>query len=331
VDAEAASAPPQPIAAYVLDARSAQRPIVSLRVQLVESADERVLPLRVEASEDLVRFVEVPVDGALVQLGHGGQRIDRDRIAISPTHAAFYRVSPARDATFPAAVASVTATLADVEPTRPFEKVVANAQKTDTPQVFDFDLGGPVPVDRIEFQLPENNTIVNAELFAGSSRNGPWTRVLRARLYRVAREEAEVAGPTLDVARRTDRFYQLRVEPAGGGLGSGTPVLVTHHAPDELLFLRRGEGPFTLAYGRYEVKPSRFEADDLLSLLPQKAGATAVGQLGDRKLLGGPERFTPPKAPPPYKTYAVWAILIAGVALLGAVALRLARSSKPGA
>jgi hypothetical protein len=240
-------------------------------------------------------------------------------------------VSPAREKTFPVAVANVTATLADVEPTRPLEKVVVKALKTGKPQVFDFDLGGPVPVDRIEFQLPENNTIVNAELFAASSRNGTWTSVLRARLYRVARAEAEVTGPTLEVARRSDRFYQLRVESTGGGLGSGLPALVTYHAPDELLFLKRGEGPFTLAYGRYEVKPSRFEADDLLSLLPQKTGPTATGKLGDIKHLGGSDRLTPPKAPPPYETYAVWAILIAGVALLGGIALRLARSGKPRA
>jgi Protein of unknown function (DUF3999) len=326
-----AALPQEPVAAYVLDARNAKRPVVSLRVRLVESADERVLPLRVEASEDLVRFTDIPVDGALVQLGHGGQRIDRDQIAIPPTQAAFYRLSPARSATFPAAVASVTATLADGEPAHAFEKAVVSALATDKPQVFDFDLGGPVPVDRLEFQLPENNTIVNAELFASSSRNGPWTHVLRTRLYRVARAEAEVTGPTLDVTRRHDRFYQLRVEPTGGGLGSGQPALVTYHAPDALLFLKRGEGPFTLAYGRYEVKPSRFEADDLLSLLPQKPAPTATGRLGESKLLGGPDRMTPPKAPPPYTTYAVWAILIAGVALLGGIAFRLARAGKPSA
>jgi hypothetical protein len=331
VDAGVAIAPARPVAAYVIDARSAKRPIVSLRVQLVDSADERVLPLRVEASEDLVRFEEVPVDGALVQLGHGGQRIDRDQITIPPTHAPFYRLSPARDATFPVAVAKVIATLADVAPSRPFEKVAVDAIATDEPQVFNFDLRGPVPVDRIEFQLPENNTIVNAELFAGSTRNGPWTSIVRTRLYRVARAETDVTGPTLDIARRNDRFYQLRVEPTGGGLGAGLPKLVTHHVPDEVLFLRRGEGPFMLAYGRFEVKHARFEADDLLSLLPQRSGPTAIGHLGEGKMLGGADRLTPPKAPPPYETYVVWAILIAGVTLLGGIALHLARSSKPRA
>jgi hypothetical protein len=299
---------------------------VSLKVQLLEPADERVLSLRVEASEDLVRFVDVPVEGALIQLGHGGQRIDRDQITIPPTRAPFFRLTSRRDATFPTPVVSVIATLADVEPTRPFEKVAATAQTGPKPQVFGFDLGGPVPVDRIEFQLPENNTIVNAELLAASSNKGPWTSVLRTRLYRIARAETELTGPTLDIGRRNDRYYELRVEAIGGGLGAGKPTLVTYHAPDQLLFLRRGEGPFTLAYGRYRVQHARFEADDLLSLLPDQPAPTASGTLSDVKTLGGEDRLVPPKAPPPYKTYVVWAVLIAGVALLGGIALRLVKS-----
>jgi hypothetical protein len=324
--APGADVPSPPIAAYVLDAREAKRAIVSLRIQLLESADERVLPVRVEASEDLVRFVDLPVDGALIQLGHGGQRIDRDQISMPPTRARFYRLSALREANLPAPIVTVVATLADLEPTRPFEKVGVTAQSTPKPQVFDFDLGGPVPVDRIEFQLPENNTIVNAELLASTSSKGPWTTVLRTRLYRIARAEAELTGPTLEIGRRNDRYYELRATATGGGLGAGKPTLVTYHAPDQLLFLRRGEGPFMLAYGRYRVEHARFEADDLLSLLPDRPAPTATGTFGEVKTLGGKARLIAPKAPPPYKTYAVWAVLIAGVALLGVIALRLSKS-----
>jgi len=66
--------------------------------------------LRLEASEDLVHFADVPVDGALIQLGHGGQRIDRDQITIRPTQAPFYRLRAAREATFPVAITRITAT-----------------------------------------------------------------------------------------------------------------------------------------------------------------------------------------------------------------------------
>lgn len=315
----------QPAAAYVLDARELPRALVGLRATLAEGADDRVLELQLEASDDLVTYTPVAVAGALIQLGHGGQRIDRDELSVSPSSAKFYRLRPAREPSFPSAVSAIAATLAAAEVARRFEKVAVEASATPKPGVFRYDLGGPVPVDRVEVELPEQNTIVNAELWSSDSEAGPYQRAARAKLYRVQRKDAELKGPTLDLERRNDRYYELRVAATGGGVGSGKPVLVTYHTPDQLLVLRRGDGPFMLAYGRYESPSTRFEADDILSLLPREAAAVPSATLGERQPLGGPERLTPPPPPPPYKTYAIWAVLILGVALLGGLALQLAR------
>lgn len=318
---------PPPIAAYVLDARQVERAIIKLRVQLEAQADERVASIRVEASEDLVQFVELPVSGALIQLGSGGNRIDRDEISIPPTRTAFYRLSVGGGRHFPTPVSAVTATLTELEATRAFEKVSVRGEPGAKPQVFRFDLGGPVPVDRVEFELPEKNTVVLAELFASDAREGPFRSVARTRLYRVVHEGSEERGPTLDIARRHERYYELRVDPIGGGLGAGVPVLVTHHTPEQLLFLQRGGGPFLLAYGSYRSDQARFDADDLLSLSPVRKQPTATASLGEMRPLGGSAALEAPKPPPPYATYALWAVLILGVALLGGLALRVFRST----
>jgi hypothetical protein len=322
----------QLVAAYILDARELPRALVGLRVELAEGADERVLELQLEASDDLVSFTPVVVNGALIQLGHGGQRIDRDELSVAPTSARFYRLKPARALSYPSPVSAISATLAAAEATQRFEKVVVEPSATPKPGVFRFDLGGPVPVDRVEVELPEQNTIVSAELWSSEREQGPYEHAARARLYRLQRKDTELRGPTLDLARHNDRYYELRVAATGGGVGHGKPLLATYHAPDQLLVLRRGNGPFTLAYGRYETPSARFEADDILSLLPREAAAVPSATLGERKTLGGPERLVPPPPPPPalpYKTYAIWAVLILGVALLGALAVQLARTNNP--
>ncbi|HKP64924.1 MAG TPA: DUF3999 family protein [Polyangiales bacterium] len=322
-------AEPEPrIAAYVLDGRALPRALVALRVQLRETADDRVLGLRVETSEDLVTFDELPVAGALIQLGHGGRRIDRDLLSLPPTRASFYRLSPVSAASFPSPLVAVQATLATLEAPQPFERLDSQSTGSPAPHVYRFDLGGPVPVDRVELALPEQNTVVNAELYASDDPAGPYHSVLRARLYRVALPDRELSGPTLDVVRRNARYYELRVDPTGGGLGSGAPKLISYHAPDQLLFLRRGEGPFLLAYGRYRAPNDRFEADDLLTLLPKSSTSTSMAKLGEVKQLGGDGQLRAPAPPPPYKTYVMWAVLIAGVFALGALALSLARSGE---
>jgi Protein of unknown function (DUF3999) len=326
--ADGGAEPAPRIAAYVLDGRALSRALVALRVQQSDAANDRVLGLRVETSEDLVSFEELPVGGALIQLGHGGRRIDRDLLTLPPTQASFYRLSPVSADTFPSPLVAVQATLAALDSPQPFERLESPSTGSPAPQVFRFDLGGPVPVDRVEFALPEQNTVVNAELSAGDQPEGPYQSVLRARLYRVSLPDRELSGPTLDIVRKNFRYYELRVEATGGGLGRGAPKLISYHAPDQLLFLRRGDGPFLLAYGRYRAPPARFEADDLLALLPKSSAVTAPASLGEIQQLGGERQLSPPKPPPPYKIYVMWAVLIAGVLALGALTLSLARSGE---
>lgn len=139
-----------------------------------------------------------------------------------------------------------------------------------------------------------------------------------------------LTGPRLHVFRQRVRFYELRVDRSRVGLGAGTPTLATYHTPEQLLFLLRGSGPFTVAYGRHGVRRQRFEPDELLGLLPPQAGGGAAqparARLGEKHDLGGARLLAAPAPEVPYKTYALWAVLIAGVGLLGFLAYRLARS-----
>ena len=318
-------APAQPIESYVLDARAVSRPIVALNVQLEGSADARILPLQLEASDTLVTFRPISVQGAIVQLGHGGDRIDSNLIELPASESKFYRLRPANLPSFPAPILRVTATLASTEAERVYERLVVRPAQAPKPNIYRFDLGGPVPVDRIDVELPETNTIVNAELAASDKPDGPYYPVERLRLYRVTNAGVEARSLPFDLERRDDRYYELRIEAKGGGVGSGSPALVAYRIPDDLVFLRRGDGPFTVAYGRYRVDPVRFEADDLLSLLPKDNPPAARGALGPQKTLGGPERLIAPDPPPPYKAYVVWGVLILGVLLLGGLAFHLAR------
>jgi hypothetical protein len=79
------------------------------------------------------------------------------------------------------------------------------------------------------------------------------------------------------------------------------------------------------------VARQRFEAEDLLALVPTREGtaaAIATAALQPAKLLGGVALLEPPKPAPPYKTYALWAALLCGVALLASLAYRLVRGQR---
>jgi hypothetical protein len=321
----------QPIAAYVLDARALPRALLRLRFELSGAPDDLVLPIAVDASSNLVDWRSVPVAGALLHLKHAERSIERAQLEIAPTRAEFFRVQPMGRATFPVTITSISGEVVPEVALRPLARVDAVAQPVAGKSgVYRFDLGGAVPVERIELELPEDNTVIAAEMWSAPRIEGPYQQLFDARFYRIVAAGKSLSGPSCDISRQAVRYYELRVDTTRPALGAGRPRLVTYHAADQLLFLRRGDAPFTLAYGRHAVVRQRFEADDLVALVPAIAGTPApiaTATLLPPAALGGVALLDEPKPPLPYKTYALWAALLAGVALLAGLALRLLRGN----
>jgi hypothetical protein len=208
------------------------------------------------------------------------------------------------------------------------ERFVVTGTPGEQQHVFRFDLGGPVPVEELELELPEDNTVIAAELWSADAPSGPYTRLAQGNFYRVSAHDESLQGPRLEIPRQIARYYELRVDPSRGAIDNGAPKLVTLHVPERLLFLRRGEPPYTLAYGRHNVQLQSFEPSELLCLLPNSGGTVtspALASVAEPQLSGGLSLLEPPPAAPPYKTYVLWAALIAGVALLAWLSLRLLR------
>lgn len=326
---------PQPVAAYVLDVRSvpdARQGVSAARFSWQDPPDNLILPLQVESSNDLITWQPLAAEGGLLHLSHAGQRIEHDRVQWSPVQAAFLRVKPLDRRSFPAQLAGVRVEPAPATPApqRLRVEVIAGAGSDPARGLYRFDLGGEIPVEELELQLPEDNSVIAGELWSAQRAGGPYQRLSEARFYRVASQERPLIGPRLRVFRQRARYYELRVDRSRVGIGAGMPTLITYHAPEQLLFLLRGGAPFSLAYGRHDVRRQRFEPEELLGLLPARPDgglqAPAPAQLGPRRSLGGEQLLEPPKAPPPYKTYVLWGVLIAGVGLLGWLAYKLARS-----
>ena len=158
-----------------------------------------------------------------------------------------------------------------------------------------------------------------------------WSTALSGRFYRVTQSVELVNGP-YDIKTRRDAHWALHVNPRGGGLGGGVPVLELSYFPHQLAFLARGDPPFTLAYGRHGAAPSRFDWQAVTSLLTQEQRDNLPRQsvtTGSVVELAGAVVLEPPAAPDNTdKMYLLWAVLIVGVGLLGTFSLKLARQLK---
>jgi hypothetical protein len=115
----------------------------------------------------------------------------------------------------------------------------------------------------------------------------------------------------------------LRVEPKGGGVGAGVPVIQIGWIAQKLVFAARGNGPFQLVYGSRTAKAAAYPIESLIPGYKTDAEFKArQASLGEPIILAGPRSV---RETIDYKQWTLWSILITAVVLLGLMAYRLSR------
>lgn len=320
---------------YVLDSRSLQSPIAMLEVAWPDDAPDFAGRLRIEASDDLGTWQTVVTGAPIANLRAGDARIVERRVELAGMSAKFWRLSWA-DAPAPFEITSVTA-----EPTRGHvdipRQTLSVAASSAKPGEFEFDLGARVPADRVTLELPEQNSIVEAELLSRAATTQPWRPVTRGGFYRLkatrpvptgdsktVEANADLTNGSITLVPNSDRYWLARIDTRNGGLGRGMPKLRVGWIAHDVVFLARGNGPFTLAYGSSKASPTT-----ALGAIPESVTIVDATFLPPEPL-GGDARLLP--TPPPRtiwtKSAILWTVLAIGVALLAFMAYRLSRELK---
>jgi hypothetical protein len=300
--------------------------------------------LRIEASDDLGAWRPLVSGAPLVNLEMGGQRLQQKRIELPMQKAKYLRLSwvasPAERAVLPV-LETARGELAERTTEAPRERGRIGEGRPAQAGEYVFDLGGRFPVDRVRFELPQPNTIVQVEILTREQADQPWRPVTRSVMYRLRQGGGEVTSPDVSVSANTDRHWLLRVDQRGGGLGSGAPVMHAGWIPHQVVFAARGEPPFQLAYGNRQAKPAAYAIqtlipgyrdDELRQIRAAKPGAQQTisvreAQARTQTELGGEARR---EDVVDWKRWSLWAALGFGVLALGAMAWRLMRQMNAG-
>ena len=313
---------------YILDARAVKDPIVKLTVAIADTGSDYVLPIRVEASNNLEQWRPVPAAAPLARLDFQGNQIEHDELELAPTRARYLRLSWP-DHELPG---SVTGVLAEAQPKQEQPQRISltlhGEPVSGEPGVYVFDAGGFVPADSVHVRLPEANTLVKAKLDSSDDANGPWNRVTRGRFYRIVENRQEIQQPATSLTRRAPRFWRLEITAGQKELGAGRPNLTLSFYPNQVLFVSRGSGEHALAYGSYKASAPDFDTSDLIELARRGSDdplPRVTAKLGPQQSVSGVAALEEPPPPPPFRTYILWAVLVLSVLLLAVFALRLLR------
>jgi hypothetical protein len=313
---------------YVADASGVDGPLRAVVLELPVGADNVMTRVKLEASDDLQQWATLAAGASVLRLAAGGERLEQLRIEFPARKAKYLRITwPGRATSLELAGLAVEPGETIVEVPRRWQEAVGTPVK-DSPGEFEFDLGGQFPVDRLRIALPQPNTVAVIEIFARAKPADPWRLVTGTTVYRLNREGDELKSPDIAIGGAADRYWRVKIDQRGGGIGGGQPVLGGGWVPHRLVFAARGDAPFQLAYGSREAKPAAYAIATLVPGYKDDASLDLkAAQPGAKQVLGGAaatgERVD-------WKRWTLRGSLVLGVAVLGLMAFRLGRQmSKP--
>ena len=312
---------PRPVA-YLLDASQLESPVGALIFDWEAAAGAQLVKVTVEGSDDLRDWRTLASRAPLVRLEQAGQSLSQVRVEMRGAKVKYYRIT--WDAA-PFVLKSVQAE--SVPAVKPRERRVARYRAVESKDgEFVYDLGARLPVEMVKVVFPEPNSIAAYDFAVRDAAKDPWRNVAAATFHRIVRDGVELTSTPLSVGRRTERFWKLAARNKGG---DPAPELEVHWRPAEIVFVAKGEGPFTLAFADPQSKNAALAISNLIPNY-ERGTEAKLPQAFPGDVRGAP----PPTAMESLlgdvspKRVALWAVLALGVVILGFMAWSLQRQMK---
>lgn len=321
----------------VVDGSQLKGSIRSLRL-LTEASPTAFHRYTVESSADLQSWRLLKRDAQLVRLEHQGHRVSSDGVEWDSAADRYLRllwIDPQR------APAIRSVRLAAVETS--FKQPLRLWSPEMAPTAiqggsYDYAWSGQLPLDRLRINLPQVNSLAPLAIqrptnWSGRHRHRDrphWDTLAQTVAYRLQTPQGEVRSADVSLHAAVENRLRLAIDARGGAIGSLPPTVQIGFVPHLLVFLARGDGPFVLAWGAGDIGRADlpiatllpgYDASGTLNATPAslaspgKASGEPVTAAGE----GGEE------APVVPARWILWAVLLAGLLVLGAMARALTR------
>jgi hypothetical protein len=311
---------------FVLDARAVDVAPIALELDWRALPQPFLLDVAVEQSNDLTSWRSVG-RASVAALVIGGAEARHARVPVRAAPGGYYRIT-SRGSVADWYLMRATLVSSVGEPAMPSSIRVApldarvNSENEPADALY-FDAGGELPVQSVALAFPAGDGWVRANVAAARTLDGPWTPVTYGELfYALSFEGQELKSEPVHVGRQEARYW--RVVPSAPLRGQRLEL--TLEFPQESLRVAvRGDGPYLLAAGTLakEAGPDA-TLSSVWSALDPKAVTVPLATLGARRELGGDAALVAPRELP-WRAAALWAVLVAGVLVVGTMAVRLAR------
>jgi hypothetical protein len=296
----------------------------------------------------------------VLSLDHQGQRLTSTRIDLTGTRAGYLRLSALPGSLLPELRSARITSVSEQAAAQPVQWSEPIAASTCGPQHCDYALPAHVPLEQVQMQLSEPNTLANVQLLVEAEAGVPAHEHRRHSLrhpLKALRHKSEASSPGALAPNRVvlsqagiywvrlpegevrsgplwlnAGFHSsLRVQTRGSihQLGPKPPLLRVGAHALTLVFLAQGPGPYRMVWG---VPPAR-AALPLSELMPMRKDADSLPQDTASLALATPNSAasavrasasaSTAASSPRSQPVWLWGVLLAGLATMGFMAWSL--------
>lgn len=197
------------------------------------------------------------------------------------------------------------------------------------PGALHFDLGGSLPVNAIDLQLPPGTRVAPVHLQGRQRADEAWRELGSWVYYRIERDGAPSSPPPFPL-QASVRYVRVLPDERAGTLESAATQLVVKVHLAQLVFASQGQPPYRLVAGAADAANGALPIGSLVPQLDTERPGLGRAQLGAfTEVAGVAQQAATAERQAALRPWLLWAVLLAGVAGLAAMVWKLARG-KPG-
>lgn len=193
------------------------------------------------------------------------------------------------------------------------------------PHALHFDLGGSLPLSALDLQLPAGTRVAPVRLQARQRSEEAWRDLGSWVFYRLDREGTSSPSPSFAV-QTTARYLRVLPDERAGMLDPAATQLVVQAHLAKLVFASQGRPPYRLLAGAADAPNGALPITTLVPQWNEEASRLGRAQLGAwTEVTAVAQQAAAAQRQAALRPWLLWAVLLAGVAALGAMVWKLAR------
>ena len=314
----------QVLRGWLLDASAVDLPLH--RLLLDWSADsEGFQRFSIEASDDLQHWSSWG-EGSIARLSFANERIDQREVALPGYKARYLRLLWLAPQQAPALTAAQLVSISNADTAPPLVWSAPLPARSSKAGEYSWELPLSLPLQRLRFSLDQANTLAPVSLSSRRDGKLEWQPLARGLLYRLPQNGKEVRQDEIELYGTPVQQLRLQVDERGGGLGKQAPQLQVAMRSTQVVFLARGPAPYQLAIGKAAVQSAALPLSTLIpDYEPARLSSLGVATAPQQVSAAVEAVAQQAQAQADWKRIGLWAVLLAGVALLGGMAFSLLR------